>query len=303
MFSEQEGKGWGELSKKDDRKVCSKCKKNKRLSDYYVAASDVVHSDYKLGICTTCLVSIVDFESKNSVINTMREINRPFLIDMYNNALKSDSNSPFREYMRLIAMPQNRYLDFGSSVFGQDGENQFDVENPSEDVVIDVSQDQMDHLVEFWGRGFSMEEYEFLQLEYERYLDSYRVDSRALEIIFQEAAHQRLVIKRLREKGASADRELKTLQDLLHSANVRPIQETGAEASDQATFGTLIRQFEDERPIPKPSPEWEDVDGIRKYINVWFLGHLSRMLGINNETAEEYQEEISKYEVDKESDS
>lgn len=286
--------------KKHETKVCSKCEKDKRLTEYYVSASDLIHTDGKLGICTLCLISIVEFDNKGSVIATMRGINRPFLIDMYNSALKSNSPVLFREYMRLIAMPQNRFLDFGGSIFGGKGETQFDTENPSEDIQINITDDEMDYLIEFWGRGFSTEEYEFLQLEYERYLDSYEVDSRALEVIFQEASHQRLAIKRLREKGQSADKELKTLQDLLGTANVKPNQETGADATDQASFGTLIKQFENEHPIPEPSPEWKDVDGIKKYINVWFLGHLSRMMGIKNDNVTEYNSEIEKYAVEEE---
>lgn len=267
------------------------------MSEYYVASSNLVHKDGKLGICTKCLFSIVDFKDKRSVISAMRSIDRPFLIDYYNTAMESGRDNLFGDYMRLIAMPQNRYLNYGDSIFADKNQTQYDIENPSVDVEIDITDDEMDYLVEFWGRGFPMEEYEFLQLEYERYLDSYEVDSRALEIIFQEAAHQRLTIKKLRESGNSADRELKTLQDLLGTANVKPSQETGADATEHATFGTLIKKFEEEEPIPEPDPEWKDVNGIKKYINVWFLGHLSKMMGINNETSKQYEEELSKHGV------
>ena len=32
--------------------------------------------------------------------------------------------------------------------------------------------------------------------------------------------------------------------------------------------------------MPEPDEAWQDVDGIRRYINVWFLGHLCKMMGI-----------------------
>ena len=40
--------------------------------------------------------------------------------------------------------------------------------------------------------------------------------------------------------------------------------------------------FENEDPIPEVNPEWKDVDGIVKLFNIYFLGHLSKMLGIKN---------------------
>lgn len=279
---------------KRKRKSCSRCLTEKNLSEYYISSSTLIHADGRLGICKNCLSSIVDFESRSSVIDVMRAIDRPFLHDMYQ--IAKDHKNQFGEYMRLLGMPQNRNLNYGDSIFKK-GESQYDRENPSQDDEININDDDMEYLIEFWGRGFSKEEYEFLQLEYERYADAYDVDSRALEILFQEAAHQRLVIKRLREKGESADRELKTLQDLLESANVKPNKANTASATEQATLGTLIKQFENEHPIPEPDPAWKDVDGIKKYFNVWFLGHLSKMLGLKNESINDYEKEIGKYTV------
>jgi len=69
-------------------------------------------------------------------------------------------------------------------------------------------------------------------------------------------------------------------------------------AADVNTLGTWIKKFENEKPIPEPDPEFQDVDGIKKYIRVWFLGHFCKMLGINNVYAKEYEEELRKYSVE-----
>ena len=75
------------------------------------------------------------------------------------------------------------------------------------------------------------------------------------------------------------------------------MQETGANATEQASFGTLLKRYENERPVPQPDPQWEDVDNIKIYSNL-VLGHLCRMLGINNDYSKLYDEEISKYKVE-----
>ena len=68
-------------------------------------------------------------------------------------------------------------------------------------------------------------------------------------------------------------------------------------ASEQVTFGTLIKKYENEEPIPEPLESWTNADWIRKYVVVWFLGHMCKMMGINNPYADEYEEEIKKYTV------
>ena len=73
-----------------------------------------------------------------------------------------------------------------------------------------------------------------------------------------------------------------TFQSLLGSANLKPVQNNDNALADSQSFGTLIKKFEEEKPIPEPDPEWKDVDGIVKYITVYFLGHLCKMIGIKN---------------------
>ena len=65
------------------------------------------------------------------------------------------------------------------------------------------------------------------------------------------------------------------------------------------TFGQLIEKWEEEKPIPEPSPEFKDVDNIGKYIRVWFKGHLARAFGLDNGYSKEYDEYIEQYKVKK----
>ena len=78
-------------------------------------------------------------------------------------------------------------------------------------------------------------------------------------------------------------------------------QETGANATEQATFGTLIKKWENEEPIPDPLPEWKEKD-IFEYVKIWFLRHLSKMLNLNNPYQEDYEKELKEYEVEMSSD-
>lgn len=85
----------------------------------------------------------------------------------------------------------------------------------------------------------------------------------------------------------------------MNSGNLQPKQNNDNTFVETNTFGTFIKKFENERPIAKPDPEWEDVDKIKHYISVWFLGHLCKMIGINNKFGQKwtrlYEEEVEKF--------
>ena len=97
--------------------------------------------------------------------------------------------------------------------------------------------------------------------------------------------------------GGKVTEAMKAFQDLLASCNLQPRQNTNDDITDQNTFGTLIKQFEQERPLPKAEPEWEDVDGIKKYIDTFFFGHLCHVVDIKNDNEEQYRKAMEQYTV------
>ena len=151
----------------------------------------------------------------------------------------------------------------------------------------------------FWGMGFAPDEYVYLDDKYADWTSRHECKTKAQESIFQKICLMELQITKAIQKGDKVDSLVKSFNDLLGSANLKPVQNRDNSLADQNTFGTLIQKWENERPVPEPDPEWEDVDGIKKYINTWFLGHLCRMLNINNKHSHLYDEEIAKYTVER----
>jgi hypothetical protein len=152
-------------------------------------------------------------------------------------------------------------------------------------------------IVRRWGKGLPIEDYEDLENEFEDWIAKYECDSKAMETLIKQICFQQIDINKRRISGEKVDQQLKTLQDLLGSSNLKPVQESGINSNDQITFGTLLKKWENEEPVPEPDPEWKDVDGIGKYIRVWFLGHLCKIMGITNEYSKEYEDEMEKLRV------
>lgn len=153
--------------------------------------------------------------------------------------------------------------------------------------------------VRFWGTGFTEEDYIFLNDKYDEWISRHECKTKAQESIFQKICMLELQIMRASQKGDKLEGLISAYNQLLGSGNLKPVQNTDNTLADQNTFGMLIQKWENEKPIPEPDPEWQDVDGIIKYISIWFLGHLCKMVGIKNSYSKMYEEEIEKYRVEK----
>ncbi len=155
--------------------------------------------------------------------------------------------------------------------------------------------------LKFWGPGYSPDEYVYLNNQYDDWSQRHECKSKVQERLFKNLCLVELQIERASQANddQAIARLMKSFNDLLGSANIKPVQNKENALADQNTFGTLIQKWENERPIPEPDPEWQDVDGIGRYIKVYFLGHLCKMLGIHNSYSVLYDEEMAQYTVNK----
>lgn len=169
--------------------------------------------------------------------------------------------------------------------------------------VIEVSQEIKD----FWGPGFTPEMYLELDERYRYWMSRYPDDSKpdiGEEAIIRQICNLEIDINHKRVGGEAIDKSVNALNTLLGSANLKPAQKDKSSDTDfdNAPLGVLIKKWEMTRPIPEPDPELQDVDGIKKYITVWFFGHLCKMLGLNNSYSRLYTDEIEKLRVDRPED-
>lgn len=157
-------------------------------------------------------------------------------------------------------------------------------------------------MIRTWGRGLKSEHYQFLEEEYADWTAKNVCNTKSQEEIYRNIALAQLDIRIAREKGNKTSDAQEALQKLMNSANILPKQTSDNPFAETQTFGTMLKKFEETRPLPEPDPAWKDVDGIRRYIDTWFYGHLSKALGVKNENAAKYAEEVEKYTVDRPND-
>ena len=142
-------------------------------------------------------------------------------------------------------------------------------------------------IIRRWGKGYTAEQYEFLEEEYGDWCAKNVCNTKSLEELYKNIAIAQLNIRVA----------MKTLQDLMNSANILPKQIADSNnIAETQSFGTLLKKFEETRPVPEAQPEWRDIDGIRKYMNTWVRGGLGKALRVRNEHTALYDEAVEEME-------
>lgn len=156
-------------------------------------------------------------------------------------------------------------------------------------------------IVDFWGAGFTSDFYVELERRYQDWTNGVPVVEPSERSLYKQICILEATISRDSAQGKAIDKNVNALNTLLGSMNLKPAQKKeGADAAvDGTPFGVWIRKWENTKPIPEPDPELKDVDGIVRYITVWFLGHLCKMLGIKNTYCKLYEDEIAKMRIER----
>lgn len=188
----------------------------------------------------------------------------------------------------------------GAEGMCSDGE---DMARLKQDADADTEEPVSDEIVQFWGAGYTNRMYIELEQRKAYWLDKLPESTEfdiGTEAIIKQICALELDINRDRMAGKPVDKSVSVYNTLLGSACLKPTQkkEDTDTSFDKTPYGVWIRRFESERPIPDVDPELKDVDGIVKYITIWFFGHLAKMLNIKNSFSKLYEDEIEKLRVD-----
>lgn len=163
-----------------------------------------------------------------------------------------------------------------------------------------------DDVVEFWGSGYTASLYNELEQRRTDWMSKLEKEGVAIdagtEALIKQICSLEIDINKARASGKSVDKLVNTLNSLLGSANLKPAQkknDDGDTSLERTPFGVWIRRWETELPIPDPSPEMEDSDGIIRYMLTWVYGHLARMFNIKNAHSKLYDDEIARLRIER----
>ncbi|WP_064198990.1 hypothetical protein [Brevibacillus brevis] len=283
-------------TKKNKKIVCMGCGSEKVPANFYMNSNPLFSSEMKqLPICKTCIQKYISESSNeseyfNRVVLVLALLNKPYLNSEWINLEKS-----WEKYIPPISsLPQHKKSQFKDSTFFLNEGKQVEVNE--KDFEFDSEVD-IQELFSYWGKGYSKEQYEFLEEEKMKLMSSFECPDYGMEMIMRDICFINLDIEKIRgEQRANGSTEISKLikirSDLMNDAKMKPIQATGAEANDQLTFGVLIKKWENDKPVPKALE-----DEMKMYIDTYMVGHLAKMEGLNNEMTEKYDKAIGDYTI------
>ena len=153
--------------------------------------------------------------------------------------------------------------------------------------------------VKFFGTGFSDDDYQYLQDQYTDWTTRCECKTKAQEEVFKRICFKQLEILKATREGRDTKDLDRTLQEYMDTGGIKPKQNNTDTLSDAQTFGTLLAKWENERPLPEIDEDLQDVDKIGQYIDVFFRGHLAKMMGLKNGLSNIYTKYMKKYTVER----
>ena len=285
---------------------CAQCGKWKDTeNDFY---KDDQYEIRRFPICKECLKQKAlqrsadgnSHETVESVKATLHLIDRPYIEKFYLSIVdgiekgtgKYKKESAFGAYMTALqSLPQYKGKRWKDSIFTE-------AESSSDgDDGINENSRLVKAARKRFGQDFELGDLCYLETQYEDWVSRYECQTKAQEELFERLSFKKWEIMKATKNGDSTEKLDKTYQELLNTANITPKQ-TGMDTfADAQTLGTLIQKWEETRPLPEIDPELQDVDKIGLYIDAFFRGHTSKMLGIKNKFSNIYEKVMSKYTV------
>lgn len=301
-----------------DIAICSKCgKKYSRRKGYFPVSYAILHKGIgHIPVCKECIDTMYNTylaqcnNAKDAVRQLCRKLDLYWSESVYELVQrKSTTRSMMTQYIAKINTVSYAGKSYDDTLSEEGTLWNFTPEiNEDEVDAVDVtpieSVETPEEIIAFWGSGYSDEMYRELEQRRQYWMSKFpegiELDV-GTEALIRQICSLELDINRDRIAGKSVDKSVNALNNLLGSANLKPAQQKadGDNAQENTPFGVWIRRWETQRPVPDPDPELEDVDGIVRYISIWFLGHLCKMLGIKNTYCRLYEEEIAKMRVDR----
>lgn len=255
-------------------KTCNVCKKETvsiEKNFYFVKDTDIF-PDNRYPICKQCLYEKWEKEGLPAFLDTLRIIDKPLLADKFEMA-----NGDYKKYLTQIASFEwAKPLTFKDSTLFDEPKS-LAARKDKEVFLDEMTQEELKEAQEYWGYGYSEEEYIWLTMEFAKYGFDPEKQSPSMEDLIAEICLTRLDMRNKRRDNKDVDKLVKTLNDLMTAAGIKPTQEGGTGNAELDAFVLWVKHIENDRPIPDPHPDWVDVDKIGKYVKAFFLYPWARL--------------------------
>ena len=294
--------------------TCSMCGKSSVMYQRdFISSSNPMHGFLNLvPICRTCanlMYSnlVVQYKDEDAALKALCLRLGLYYDKQIAEGLETLGEKRVGEYTRKISLKQFKGKSFEDTLReegykftnDEDEEDEYEEESTTEDNEFTSRKTITKKTRNMFGNSFSDEDLLYLQNQYADWTKRYECNEKSLEIMIKNICLMDLDIRKSTQAGQDVSKKTTALSKAIIDANLKPVLDGSSDVGEYS-LGQYIEKWEDDKPIPVyDDPDFNDKDGILKYIQTWFFGHLTKVFGKRNSYSEMYEEEIGKYTVEK----
>jgi len=189
---------------------CRRCMKDKLPKDFYQAVDFDLDSNGVLSICKTCCIELYDNillterTLDKTILRMCRMLNIIYDENVVNSVRKELNNAQKSD--RKPKHPFSIYRARVSTMLARSGKMEDDVYfdltffEPQNLEVSEESLSLMSH-DKFWGENYTLDEIEFLDMEYTNFKQNYATDDHATVVLLKRVCKKLLAINNLETEG------------------------------------------------------------------------------------------------------
>lgn len=282
------------IRKKDEAKsACLSCNRNLTTRNNYYEPNDdnPAFPNGYYPICKDCCAKRMknEIDGYKSFLQLLRVLDLPFRREVFDQV-----NHDYVKYINKSSIRKEHFIDSDELISANSA-------SLTEESIDRLTAKELRDCRLYWGEGnYTEDDYIYLISRYESYCKTYDVDSPTFENIITQICQLELDIRKKRIKGSDTQKETTIILKLMNSAGIEPRQEKESKTNAKETFGTWVKRWENERPVPEPLDEFKDIDGIAKYVENSFLSPMRRSLDVEDDNQDQYQEHIDTYGISQE---
>ena len=297
-----------------DKIKCPNCDKEYVETNYYNSISELFSKTKKIPYCKQCIKKFYDHfverytnegcedPEKKAVRRICMAFDIHFNAKAYEECVRDAKVrkmeiTPFSAYMKRAQLLPHKNKTYDDTINDEEEAKYITVKTSDMD---DELISEIDIKTKnFFGNGFTDEDYRFLKEQYDDWTARHECKTKAQEEVFKDICFNRLQNLKALRAGEDTKDITASFQKMLDSGKLQPKQNAGDAMSDAQTFGTLIDKWENTRPIPEVEEELKDVDKIGLLIHTFYTGHIAKVLNLPSSLTALYDKFIKKYTVEK----
>lgn len=297
---------------------CMCCNNEFKTKEFYNSDSDIYASVCKIPYCKECIEKLYHnyYEKyknagytnpdRKSVERICMTFDLYYSDEIFDSVVKQTESGRMYGvpliymYIRQVKLYQHRNKNYDTTI----NDKYISAKNKESVMTLYTDDDgykneTVELSIKMFGKGYEDDEYVYLYEQYCDWTSRHECNTKAQEEVFKNICVTQLQLLKATRAGGDTKDLSTQLQKWLETGKLQPKQNSGDVVSDAQTFGTLIDKWENTRPIPETEDALKDVDGIRKYTDVFFKGGLAKSLGLNIDYSDEYDEYMSALTVTK----